>query len=500
MRISPIQTFSRPNLYNSKPQAAKPLQSNPSAQVPAELADITHNKAMINFKGIHPSSMALSKHLPLEDRLASLFEILNYGDVILVGKSLKDVQKALKANAGAIKQVIKKATFVPEDNIDGVLAFFKHNTGETEVLNPNKESLLFRSGREEYPLKSGESFYLTPGDTIQLKNLVIQYKEHPKADLSLGRSLFSTVFNYENEAKDVMKKHNMKMFTKLAQEKRGTNTVTFKDVGGQDEAIKELKRGIIYPIKNPEAFENMEINRGYILYGPSGTGKTHLARALANECDAHFMQINGAEMESKFIGESEENWRTLFAEAVENQPTIMFLDEFDNVAKKRNTENDPYGAKVTNQILTLMTDIDNNKDDVFVIAATNKLDVLDEAIKRSGRFGKWLEMQTPDLKGVKQIFQIHAKNKPIESSLDLEKYYKKMHDLNVTGADIRAIINNAYDNSYERLGIYAKMDEGTFKPSDMEDLKITQPDLEEALEKFTNMRKPQRKSVGFINK
>lgn len=171
-----------------------------------------------------------------------------------------------------------------------------------------------------------------------------------------------------------------------------------------------------------------------------------------------------------------------------------------NVAKVRNTENDPYGAKVTNQILTLMTDIDNNKDDVFVIAATNKLDVLDEAIKRSGRFGKWLEMQTPDLNGVKQIFKIHAKNKPIENDLDLEKYYKKMHDLNVTGADIRAIINNAYDNSYERLGIYAKMDAGTFKPSDMEDLKITQPDLEQALEKFTKMRKPQRKSVGFINK
>jgi SpoVK/Ycf46/Vps4 family AAA+-type ATPase len=202
-------------------------------------------------------------------------------------------------------------------------------------------------------------------------------------------------------------------------------------------------------------------------------------------------------MESKWVGESEENWRTLFDTARENQPSILFIDEFDAVAKKRGGA-DVYGDKVVNQILTLMSDIEKNGDDIFVITATNKLDMLDDAVMRSGRFGKHIEVKAPNTKeSIMQIFDIHSKNKPLSNDVSKDELATKLLDKHATGADIAYIVNNAHENAFERSGIYEKMENGTFSKSDIDELEITKEDFEKALDVFNTNTKPTRKPIGY---
>lgn len=241
----------------------------------------------------------------------------------------------------------------------------------------------------------------------------------------------------------------------------------------------------------------MELNRGFILYGPPGTGKTHIARALANEAGANFISLNGLDLESKWVGESEANWRSLFTEAKENQPTIIFLDEFDAVARSRDSK-DEYGNKVVNQILTLMTDIDNEGDSVFVIGATNNYAALDKAIIRSGRFGKHYEVKEPDMDALREIFKVHTKKKTLDENINTEELLSKLHSLKATGADIKHIVNDAHNNGYVRAGIFTKMENKTFNSNDLKDFKIEKEDFNKAIDDFMKDRKSNtRKPIGY---
>ena len=256
-----------------------------------------------------------------------------------------------------------------------------------------------------------------------------------------------------------------------------------------------LKKQILYPIKYPEAFKDTMLSHGALMYGPPGTGKTRLAAALANEADINFIKMNGLEMESKWVGESEENWRKLFEAAKEEQPSIIFLDEFDAVAKERGGQ-DVYGDKVVNQLLTLMSDLEKDGDDVYVIAATNKKDNIDKAILRSGRFGVHIPVELPDEKGVRQILDIHLKGKDIDA--DIDKLSKKLFERKASGSDIAAVVTSAKTNSYDRNGIYQKMENGTFSPKDLEGVKINQQDFVKAIENVFSMTK-KRNPIGFNN-
>ena len=202
-------------------------------------------------------------------------------------------------------------------------------------------------------------------------------------------------------------------------------------------------------------------------------------------------------MESKWVGESEENWRNLFELARENQPSIIFIDEFDAVAKKRSGK-DVYGDKVVNQLLTLMSDVEKNGDDIYVIAATNKLNMLDDAITRSGRFGQHIEVKAPDtLDGILKIFDIHTRNKSLASDIDKNKLAKELLDMKTTGADISHIVNAANENAFERTGIYKKMEDGSFTKSDIDSLEITSADFSKAVDDFSNKSGKTYKPIGF---
>lgn len=209
------------------------------------------------------------------------------------------------------------------------------------------------------------------------------------------------------------------------------------------------------------------------------------------------ISLNGLDLESKWVGESEANWRSLFTEAKENQPTIIFLDEFDAVARSRDSK-DEYGNKVVNQILTLMTDIDNEGDSVFVIGATNNYAALDKAIIRSGRFGKHYEVKEPDMDALREIFKVHTKKKTLDENINTEELLSKLHSLKATGADIKHIVNDAHNNGYVRAGIFTKMENKTFNSNDLKDFKIEKEDFDKAIDDFMKDRKSNtRKPIGY---
>lgn len=492
MQINPI-SFTN-NIY--LPQKHQKKANTISKEI--NLNYMNYAKPPINFRGGKNVSLDLVQKLPLCDRLASLFEHFKLGDLILVGKDISEAKKSIYDNASLIKNVIKRAFFIPDETIEGYAAFFKNLNNDTEVINLNKKDIFLITDNKTYPLKPNESFYILPGDTLLIEGNPLKIKDKPKTDLSGFRKNFSKAFDFGTDAEAEIQRINKKTISQLSKEiKKTPSQVTFKDVGGQDKLIDELKKSILYPIRYPEGYENMDVNHGFILYGPPGTGKTHIARALSNEADAHFISLNGLELESKWVGESEENWRKLFDEAKSKQPSIIFIDELDAVAKNRSGK-DTYGDKVVNQILTLMSDLDNNADNVFVIGATNNFESLDGAITRSGRFSKHIEVKLPDLEGTRKIFEIHAQNKQIDENVSQEEIIKRLFDLKASGADIKYIINEAHSNGYQRAGIFDKMENKTLKTADLKNFRITKEDFDKTIKEFVESRdSKERKPIGF---
>lgn len=281
----------------------------------------------------------------------------------------------------------------------------------------------------------------------------------------------------------------------VSQKSQAVHKISFKDVGGQDKAIDQLKKGILYPVKYPEAFSDTNLEHGFVLYGPPGTGKTLLAKALSNEADAHFIKIDGPELESKWVGETEENWRKIFDEARQNEPSIIFIDEFDSIASKRG-KGDIYGDKALNQLLALISDI-RPDEQIFIIAATNRLDNIDPAFIRSGRLGTHIELKSPDTEdAVRSIFEIHIAGKKIDKDVNKNEIAKELFKLRPSGADIAHIVNEARENTFTRLDIYKKMDDDTLTKSDIANITINTQDFLKAIEDF-NKKKFSKTPIGF---
>ncbi|ANF21927.1 CDC48 family AAA ATPase [Thermococcus piezophilus] len=206
--------------------------------------------------------------------------------------------------------------------------------------------------------------------------------------------------------------------------------VTYEDIGGLSDAIQKIREMVELPLKHPELFERLGIDppKGVLLYGPPGTGKTLLAKAVANEANAHFIAINGPEIMSKFYGESEERLREIFKDAEENAPSIIFIDEIDAIAPKREEVVGEVEKRVVSQLLTLMDGL-KSRGKVIVIAATNRPDAIDPALRRPGRFDRELEVGVPDKQGRKEILQIHTRGMPLEPDYDKQTVLKVVGDL-----------------------------------------------------------------------
>ncbi|NVM16284.1 MAG: CDC48 family AAA ATPase [Candidatus Lokiarchaeota archaeon] len=218
--------------------------------------------------------------------------------------------------------------------------------------------------------------------------------------------------------------------------------ITYEDIGGLEDAIQKIREMIELPIRHPELFERIGIDppKGVLLHGAPGTGKTLLAKAVAYETDAHFINISGPEIMSKFFGQSEENLRKRFEEAKKNAPSIIFLDELDSIAHKRDENKGQVESRVVAQLLTLLDGLEG-RGEVIVIGATNKINNIDIALRRPGRFDREIEIKVPDTKGRYEVLLIHTRGMPLNEDIDLNLIAEKTHGF--VGADIKALCKEA---------------------------------------------------------
>jgi transitional endoplasmic reticulum ATPase len=209
---------------------------------------------------------------------------------------------------------------------------------------------------------------------------------------------------------------------------RGVPQVTYEDIGGISNEIKKVREMIELPLRHPEIFEKLGIEapKGVLLYGPPGTGKTLLAKAVANESQAHFISISGPEIMSKFYGESEARLREIFKEAREKAPSIIFVDEIDSIAPKREEVTGEVERRVVSQMLSLMDGLES-RGKVIVISATNRPNAIDPALRRPGRFDREIEIKVPDKKGRKDILAIHSRNMPLADDVNIDKISSVSH-------------------------------------------------------------------------
>ncbi|MFX1466684.1 MAG: CDC48 family AAA ATPase [Promethearchaeota archaeon] len=256
--------------------------------------------------------------------------------------------------------------------------------------------------------------------------------------------------------------------------------VSYEDVGGLGSEIQKVREMIELPLKHPELFERLGIEppKGVLLHGPPGTGKTLLAKAVANETDAYFINLSGPEVMSKFYGESEARVREIFKEAEENAPSIIFLDELDAIAPKREEVTGEVERRVVAQLLALMDGLES-RGQVIVIGATNRVNSLDPALRRGGRFDREIEIGVPDKHGRMEILQIHTRGMPLTEDVDLEKLSEVTHGF--VGADIATLAKEAAMISLRRILPQIDLEAVELPVSVLESIEVTQNDFLEAL-------------------
>ncbi|WP_181693030.1 AAA family ATPase [Natronomonas sp. LN261] len=311
------------------------------------------------------------------------------------------------------------------------------------------------------PLQAGETIRLErpgvratvirtePDGTVRVTgNTTVRVRERPAADTDDGGAKRQHSAESERTAPEP------------------TTDATYEDIGGLDEELEQVREMIELPLSEPDLFRRLGIDppSGVLLYGPPGTGKTLIAKAVANEVDAHFEVIDGPEIVSKYKGESEERLRETFDRAIENQPAVVFVDEIDSIAGTRDEDADMEN-RVVAQLLTLMDGLEE-RGQVIVVGATNRVDAIDPALRRGGRFDREIEIGAPDESGRREILDVHTRGMPLSEDVDLDELAARTHGF--VGADVHSLATEA--------AMRALRDR-----ENREDLTVTRTDLEAAL-------------------
>jgi len=263
----------------------------------------------------------------------------------------------------------------------------------------------------------------------------------------------------------------------------GTAQVAYEDIGGLKEEIQKVREMIELPLRHPEIFEKLGIEapKGILLHGPPGTGKTLLAKAVASESNSHFISISGPEIMSKFYGESEARIREIFKEAKEKAPSIIFIDEIDSIAPKREEVTGEVERRVVSQLLSVMDGLEA-RGKVIVIAATNRPNALDTALRRPGRFDREIEIKVPDKRGRLEILQIHTHNMPLDTDVNQDRVAAVTHGF--VGADLEYLCKEAAMKCLRRLLPELNLEDEKIPPETLEKLVITMNDFDNAIKEI----------------
>ena len=345
----------------------------------------------------------------------------------------------------------------------------KAKTAERITFAPTEELRIV--GIEEYLAHVLEGRVVSKGDVIELN--------------IMGRKLDLQVTSFSPPADAVIigVTTQIKVSEKVAKEGY-IPRVTYEDIGGLEEAIKQVREMIELPLKHPELFERLGIEapKGVLLHGPPGTGKTLLAKAVANETNANFYSLSGPEIMSKYYGESEENLRRVFKEAIENAPSIIFIDEIDSIAPKREEVSGEVERRVVAQLLALMDGLEE-RGKVVVIGATNRINAIDPALRRPGRFDREIEIGIPDKKGRREILEIHTRGMPLAKDVDLDKLAEITHGY--SGADLEALCKEAAIRALRRILPKIDLEADKIPAEILNKLEVTEKDFYEAFKSMT---------------
>ena len=316
-----------------------------------------------------------------------------------------------------------------------------------------------------------ENFVVTKGDLIPISSMFLPQITFVVTNIT--PSADAGIITYDTEI-DISSKPAKEVVL------RKVPRVTYEDIGGLKNEVQKIREMIELPLKHPELFEKLGIEppKGVLLHGPPGTGKTLIAKAVANETDANFISISGPEIMSKFYGESEERLREIFKEAEENSPSIIFIDEIDAIAPKREEVSGEVEKRVVAQLLALMDGL-ASRGQVVVIGATNRPNALDPALRRPGRFDREIEIGVPDRNARKEILQIHTRGMPLAEDVDLDKLADITHGF--VGADLEALCKEAAMRALRRVLPEIDLEAEVIPPEVLDKLEVKMKDFMDAL-------------------
>ncbi len=377
------------------------------------------------------------------------------------GKGIISIDGMIRSNAGV--SIGEKVSVMRADTQPAVKVVV------APKIPPGKR-VRFGQGVEELFKKGLANRPLVKGDAIIIPNIALMGGFLPFIVIS---TLPASVVVVGGHTELVVKTEPMEA-TEAA-----TTSVTYDDVGGLEDELKRVREIIELPLKHPELFDRLGIDapKGVLLFGPPGTGKTLIAKAVASESGANFYSIQGPEIMSKYYGQSEEKLREKFEEAEKTAPSIIFIDEIDSIAPKREEVMGETERRVVAQLLTLMDGL-GGRGQVIVIGATNREDALDPALRRPGRFDREIEIGVPTVKGRMEIMQIHTRGMPMAEDVDLDMLAKSTHGY--VGADLASLAREA---AMKCLGRYVpdfELDKPV-PPEVLETMRVTNADFKDAL-------------------
>jgi len=329
-------------------------------------------------------------------------------------------------------------------------------------LAPSNFSITVDPGFISYVKKKLKDYPLVEGDTVLIP--------------VLGQAIPFTVVQVRPQGIVIVSDETSITISEKPAEQTRYPRVTYEDIGGMKHIIQKIRELVELPLKHPELFKRLGIEppKGILLYGPPGVGKTLLAKAVANETEAYFTSINGPEIMSKFYGESEQRLREIFEDAKKHAPAIIFIDEIDAIAPKRDEVIGEVERRVVAQLLTLMDGLES-RGNVIVIAATNRPNAIDPALRRPGRFDREIEIPLPDKQGRLEILQIHTRNMPLAKDVDLEKLADMTNGY--TGADLAALVREAAMNALRRYLQVIDLNQDKIPPEILEKMEVNMDDF-----------------------